>query len=73
MMKKILYKNLKRYENMEDLSAVMSYVWDRLKKKFINNSIDQWRMRSEKVVEEGGGHIVYLIWQHRLIVPRTFL
>ena len=46
---------------MEGLSAVMSYVWDRLTKKFINNSTDQSRMRSEKVVEEGGGHIVYLI------------
>ena len=41
IMKKILYKNLKRYENIEGPSAAMSYVWDRLTKKFINNSIDQ--------------------------------
>ena len=34
---------------------------DRLTKKFMNNSIDQWFMRLEKVVEEGGGHIVQLI------------
>ena len=27
----------------------------------MNNSIDQWFMRLEKVVEEGGGHIVQLI------------
>ena len=47
IMKKILYKNLKRYENIEGPSAAMSYVWDRLTKKFINNSIDQWRMRLE--------------------------
>ena len=47
IMKKILYKNLKRYENIEGPSAAMSYVWDRLTKKFINNSIDQWWMRLE--------------------------
>ena len=39
-MKKILYKNLKRYENIKGPSAAMSYVWDRLN-KVINNSIDQ--------------------------------
>ena len=39
----------------------MSYAWDRLTKKFIKNSIDQWRMRLEKVVQEGGGLIVHLI------------
>ena len=33
IMKKILYKNLKRYEDIEGLSAAMSYAWDRLKKK----------------------------------------
>ena len=32
IMKKILCKNLKRYEDIEGLSAAMSYVWDRLKK-----------------------------------------
>ena len=32
IMKKILYKNLKRYEDIEGLSAAMSYAWDRLKK-----------------------------------------
>ena len=61
IMKKILCKNLKRYKDMKGLSAAIPYVRDRLKKKSINSSIDQWRMRSEKVVEEGGGHIVYLI------------
>ena len=45
IMKKILYKNLNRYKNIEGASAAMSYVWDRRTKKFINNSIDQWRMR----------------------------
>ena len=63
-MKNILYKDLRRYEDVEGFSAAMSYVWDRLTKKFINNSIDQWRIRLEKVVEEGGEHFVHLIWQH---------
>ena len=39
--KKILFKNLMQYENIEGPSAAMSYVWDRLTKKLINNSIDQ--------------------------------
>ena len=60
-MKKILYKNLKRYENIEGPSAAMSYAWDRLTKKFINNAIDQCQMRLEKVVEEGGGQILHQI------------
>ena len=59
--KKILYKNPKRYEDIKRLSAAMSNAWDRMTKKFINNSIDQWRMRLEKAVEEGSGHIVHLI------------
>ena len=42
------------------LSTAMSYTWDRLTKKFINNSIDQWRMRLEKVVEEGGMVTLYI-------------
>ena len=33
IMKKIHYKNLKQYEDIEGLSAAMSYAWDRLKKK----------------------------------------
>ena len=60
-MKKILCKNIKRYEDIEGFSTAITYAWDRLTKKFIKNSIHQWRMRLEKVVEEGGGHIVHLI------------
>ena len=58
--KKILYKNVTPYEDIESLSAAISYARDRLTKKFFDNSIDQWRMRLEKVVEEGGSHIVHL-------------
>ena len=60
-MKKIIYKNIKRYEDIEGLLAAMSYAWDRLTKYFINNSINQWWIRLEKVVEEGGDHIVHPI------------
>ena len=61
MMKKMLYKNAKRYEDIEALSAAISDAWDRLRKKIINNSIDQWQMQVEKVVEEGIGYIEHLI------------
>ena len=70
--KKILNKSVKRYEDIEGLSAAISYAWDKLTKKFINNSIEQLRMRLEKVVE-GGSHIEHLIWRHWLMIPRTFL
>ena len=57
----MLYKNAKRYEDIEVLSAAISDAWDRLRKKIINNSIDQWQMQVEKVVEEGIGYIEHLI------------
>ena len=41
MMKKILYKHVKRYEDTEGLSTAISVAWDRLTKKFTCNSIDQ--------------------------------
>ena len=56
----MLYKNKKQYEDIEGLSAAKSNLWDRLTKNFIDNSINQWRMRLEKVVE-GSGHIQHLI------------
>ena len=61
MTKIMLYRNVKQYEDIEGLSAATSDAWDRLTKKLINNSIDEWRMRLEKVVGEGGGHIEHLI------------
>ena len=73
IMKKILYKNVKRYEDIEGDSTAISYAWDKLTKKFINNSIDQWRMWLEKVVQKGGDHIVHPIWEHWLMILGTFL
>ena len=60
-MKKRLYRNVKRSEDIEGFSAAISDAWDRLTKKFIYNSIDKWWMRLEKVVEEGGGRIEHQI------------
>ena len=48
IVKKKLYKNLKRYKYIEGLSAAMSYAWNRLTKKFMYNSINQLQMRLEK-------------------------
>ena len=73
IMKKIIYKTIKRYEDIEGLSAAISYARDSLTKNFINNWIDQWWILLEKVVEESGDHIVHPIWQHWLMIPHTFL
>ena len=48
-MEKMVYKNVKRNADMEGLSAAISVAWDRLAKKIINNSINQWRIRLEKL------------------------
>ena len=50
MMKKMFSTNVKQLEDIEGLSATASNAWDRLTQKFINNSIDQWQMRLEKVI-----------------------
>ena len=63
MMKKMLYKNVNQYEVIEGLSAAISDTWDRLTKKFINSSIDQWWRQLENAVE-GGGHIEHPILRH---------
>ena len=52
---------MKQYEDIDGLSSAIPVIWDRLTKKIINNSMDQWQMRLEKVVKEGGGHIEHLI------------
>lgn len=46
---------------MEGFSVAISDGWDRLTEKFINNPINQWQLRLERVVEQGGGHIENLI------------
>ena len=62
----------KRYEEIECLSESLSYAWDKLTKKLINISIELWLIRLEKVVEDGGSHIVRLLWQPWIMIQRTF-
>ena len=50
--------NIERSKGFQQQYQMHGIDWQ---KKFMNNSIDQWFMRLEKVVEEGGGHIVQLI------------
>ena len=66
IMENMVYKNLMRHGDIKGLSTAISDAWNRQTKKFINNSIDQWWMRL-------GGHIEHLIWQHWLMILRTFL
>ena len=54
----MIYKLVKRYEDIEGLSAAKLDAWGRLTKKYMNNLMNQWRrIRLEKVVEEGSGQI----------------
>ena len=43
MMEKMVYKNVKRYENIQDLSTAIQLAWDRLSLNVTKRSIDQWR------------------------------
>ena len=47
----LVYKNVKRYENVEDLKNAIRESWDAWSVPFIQRSIDQWRYRLQKVVE----------------------
>ena len=56
-METLVYKDVKRYENLEDLKNAIRKAWDTLSVRFIRRSIDQWRHRLQKVVEVQGGQI----------------
>ena len=60
-MEHMVYKNIKRYESIEELSEAIKRAWNSLSQRFVNKSIDQWRVRMEKVVEMNGGHIEQLL------------
>ena len=59
-MEQTVYKNIKRYETIEDLSEAIRRAWDSISQRFIDKSIDEWRVRMENVVEMNGGHIEHL-------------
>ena len=56
-----VYKDIKRYENIEDLSEAIKRAWDSISQRFINKTIDEWRVRLENVVRMNGGHIEQLL------------
>lgn len=59
-MEQTVYKNIKRYETIEDLSEAIRRAWDSISQRFVDKSIDEWRVRMENVVEMNGGHIEHL-------------
>ena len=60
-MEGIVYKDIKRYPSIEELSAAVQRAWDSISQRFINKSIDEWRLRMEKIIEMDGGHIEHLL------------
>ena len=56
-MEKIVYKNIKSYDNLDVLKTDIQAAWDSLSMSFNRNCIDQWRDRLNKVVQVKGGHI----------------
>ena len=57
----LVYKDIKRYPSIEELSKSVQRAWDSLSQRFINKSIDEWRLRMEKVIEMDCGHSEHLL------------
>jgi hypothetical protein len=53
-----VYKH--KVRNLLHLKEVIRLEWNRLSMRFVTRSIDQWRRRLVKVVQQNGGHIEYL-------------
>lgn len=49
----------RNFTTIEQLKLAIAEEWQRLSQRFINKSIDQWRRRLEKSVENLGGHIEF--------------
>ena len=49
----------RQFATIEQLKLVIVEEWQKLSQRFINLSIDQWRRRLEKTVENRGGHIEF--------------
>ena len=48
-----VYKDIR----VNELKAKVQEEWDSLSQRLINQAVDHWRSRLQKVVEEEGGHI----------------
>lgn len=51
-----VYKNIRAFETILKKASILE-VWNGLSQRLLNNSIDQWRPRLQKVVDEEGGHV----------------
>ena len=49
----------RKFTTMDQLKQAIVEEWQKLSQRFINRSIDQWRRRLEKIVENRGGHIEF--------------
>ena len=49
----------RKFATIEQLKLAIVEEWQHLSQQFINKSIDQWRRRLEKTVENRGGHIEF--------------
>ena len=49
----------RKFATIEQLKLAIVEEWQHLSQRFINKSIDQWRRRLEKTVENRGGHIEF--------------
>ena len=52
-----IYKGIRVFETVNELNAKVQEEWDSLSQRLINQAVDHWRSRLQKVVEEEGGHI----------------
>ena len=52
-----VYKEIRVFETVNALKAKVQEEWDSLSQRLINQAVDHWRSRLQKVVEEEGGHI----------------
>ena len=63
----------RKFATIEQLKLVIVEEWQKLSQRFINLSIDQWRRRLEKTVENRGGHIEFDFWLYILIFHDNLL
>ena len=52
-----VYKDIRVFETVNELKTKVQEEWDSLSQRLINQAVDHWRSRLQKVGEEEGGHI----------------
>ena len=52
-----VYKDIRVFETVNELKAKVQEEWESLSQRLINQAVDHWRSRLQKVAEEEGGHI----------------